>query len=65
MISARHSSVNETTPELLLAWHWLTTADGFRPGLNAFFSTLRRKPRPAEAEARAAIEKSSLKDTPA
>jgi len=46
----------ETAPDLVLAWHWLTTADGAASGLNAFFSTLRRKPRPAEAEAQAAIE---------
>jgi len=47
---------HEATPELLLAWHWLTTADGIVSGLNAFFSTLRRKPRPADTDARAAIE---------
>lgn len=47
---------HEATPDLLLAWHWLTTADGAVSGLNAFFSTLRRKPRPAETEARGAIE---------
>ena len=47
---------NESTPDLLLAWHWLTTVDGAVSGLNAFFSTLRRKPRPADAEACAAIE---------
>lgn len=49
-------SLEETSPELLLAWHWLTTADGAPSGLNAFFSTLRRRPRPSEVEARAAIE---------
>jgi len=49
-------ALQETMPELLLVWHWLTTADGVVPGLNAFFSTLRRAPRPAEAEAKAAIE---------
>src|SRR3990172_7032514 len=47
---------HETTPDLLLAWHWLTAADGAVSGLDAFFSTLRREPRPADAEARGAIE---------
>ena len=28
---------NRTAPELMLAWHWLTTIDGAMPGLNAFF----------------------------
>ena len=51
---------HEATPNLLLAWHWLTTADGAVSGLNAFFSTLRRMPRPAETEARAAIEQRLL-----
>ena len=48
---------HEAAPDLLLAWHWLSTADGAVSGLNAFFSTLRRRPRPADTEARAAIER--------
>ena len=47
---------HETAPDLLLAWHWLTTMDEAASGLNAFFSTVRRKPRPEETEAHAAIE---------
>jgi len=47
---------NKTTPELLLAWHWLTTIDGTVSGLNAFFSTLRREPRPSHQAAQAAIQ---------
>src|SRR3990172_2872542 len=47
---------HEATPDLLLALHSLTTAAGVVSGLNAFFSTLRRRQRPAETEARAAIE---------
>ncbi len=46
----------ETAPDLLLAWHWLTTADQTASGLNAFFSTLRRRLRPSDAEAHVAIE---------
>jgi ATP-dependent DNA helicase RecQ len=47
----------ETTPDLLLAWHWLTTPDSAPSGLNAFFATIRRKPRPAKAVAQASIER--------
>lgn len=42
-------------PALLTAWHWLTTMDGALSGLNAFFSTIRRRPRPSREEADAAI----------
>ncbi|MFO1420756.1 MAG: RecQ family ATP-dependent DNA helicase [Candidatus Competibacteraceae bacterium] len=51
-------SSNQTTPELPLVWHWLTTVtDGSASGLNAFFMALRRQPRPSAAEARATIER--------
>lgn len=53
--------VNETTPELLLAWHWLTGMDGSGEGFNALFTTLRSASLPSENEARRAIEK-LLKD---
>jgi len=53
--------VNETAPELLLAWHWLTTMDCSEVGFNAFFTTLRNMSRPSEMEAVEAIEK-LLKD---
>ena len=43
------------SPELLLVWHWLTTVDRNGPGLDRFFMTLRRAPRPGAAEAAAAI----------
>jgi len=46
----------EAAPELLLAWHWLVTRDGTGSGLDAFFIRVRRKPRPSDKEARAAIE---------
>ena len=44
----------ETPSHLLVAWHWLTTADG-SPGFGLFFETLRGSPRPDFAEARDAI----------
>ena len=45
----------ESAPDLLIAWHWLTTVDGVASGLNAFFTTIRRRPRPSDEEAYAAI----------
>ena len=53
--------VHQTSPERLLAWHWLTTMDGSGAGFNALFTTLRNMPRPLEKEAWGAIEK-LLKD---
>ncbi|HNC51597.1 MAG TPA: RecQ family ATP-dependent DNA helicase [Accumulibacter sp.] len=42
-------------PELMLAWHWLTTLDQRLSGINSLFATLRRQLRPSDGEARAAI----------
>lgn len=51
-------TLQQTNPDLLLAWHWLTTVtERATVGLNAFFMTLRRQTRPSEREARAAIER--------
>jgi len=55
--------VTRDAPELLLAWHWLTTAESNvnafseneRAGFNTFFSTLRQSQRPSDAEARTTI----------
>ena len=41
-------------PELLTAWHWLTTADG-GTGFDLVFSSLRGSPRPSDGEAHRAI----------
>ena len=55
--------VTRDAPDLLLAWHWLTTAESEnnafseneRAGLGSFFSTLRQSQRPPDAEAYTAI----------
>jgi ATP-dependent DNA helicase RecQ len=47
----------DTSPDLLVAWHWLTTVDETASGLNAFFTKLRRKLRPSDVDAEAAIER--------
>ena len=48
--------VAQNAPKLLLAWHWLTTAERHKAGFNNFFSALRESPRPSDAEAREAID---------
>ena len=71
LLSDQRDALRKETPDLLAAWHWLTTADtaGQRAqkhasmdraaqaqaGFDAFFSTLRQAPRPTDAEAREAI----------
>ncbi|MEF8700010.1 MAG: DEAD/DEAH box helicase [Candidatus Accumulibacter sp. UW20] len=45
----------QAAPDLLLAWHWLTTIDQRLSGVNSFFATLRRALRPSDAEARQAM----------
>ena len=47
--------MQQRQPDLLLAWHWLTTRDQSVSGLNRFFMVTRRQRLPADAEARAAI----------
>ena len=50
-------ALNASAPDLLLAWHWLTTTNDATSGLNNFFFALRGKPRPDDVEAKAAIAK--------
>lgn len=60
VFSDQHQSfqaLRDANPDLLLVWHWLTTADSVLSGLGAFFTTIRRAPRPTEMEAVAAIER--------
>ncbi len=42
-------------PELMLAWHWLTTLDQRLAAVNSLFTTLRRQLRPSDDDARQAI----------
>lgn len=55
VFASQHAALAETPDELLLAWHWLTTVDSTGPGLDRFFMSLRRKPRPRDDEALAVI----------
>ena len=47
--------MQQTSPDLLLAWHWLTTRDQSISGLNRFFMVTRHSTAPSADEARAAI----------
>ena len=51
-------ALREAAPELLAAWHWLSTPEleNRDRALDALFSELRGSPRPVEAEALAAID---------
>ncbi|MBP9228809.1 MAG: RecQ family ATP-dependent DNA helicase [Azonexus sp.] len=51
----QHEALAKTSPDLTLAWHWLTTVGNPGSGLDSFFSTLRKHTRPADGEAIAAI----------
>ena len=43
--------VARETPDLIAAWHSLTTEEGERSGFNTFFASLRRALRPSDARA--------------
>ena len=71
LFADQRAALRTAPPDLLAAWHWLTTAERAeervgglagstaakaRPaGFDAFFATLREAPRPSAAEAREAI----------
>jgi ATP-dependent DNA helicase RecQ len=42
----QHEALAKTSPDLTLAWHWLTTVGSPGSGLDSFFSTLRKHTRP-------------------
>ena len=52
----QQKAFSAASPDLLTAWHWLTTADG-GAGFDRFFSILRGAPRPSYEEAQGAIRK--------
>lgn len=51
------AALKETAPDLLAAWHWLTTLETkvLDRGLDDFFSKLRDARRPSDTQARSAI----------
>lgn len=46
----------QTAPDLMRAWHWLTSREDGSGGVNAFFATLRHEVCPSRADASTAIE---------
>jgi len=50
------SDLAQKEPDLLLAWHWLTTGDDALSGLNAFFTAIRQAPRPSDEAGIHAVE---------
>jgi len=55
VFSDQRRALSEAAPELLSAWHWLTTSSSVGPGFDLFFSSLRKAERPTDAEACAPI----------
>ena len=51
----QRGALSEAAPELLTAWHWLTTTGNQANGCDLFFSRLRNAERPSHAEACTAI----------
>lgn len=51
------SAVQATDPDLLLAWHWLTTEEDASGGLQSFFTEIRQAPRASRDQAVAAIQR--------
>ncbi len=48
-------ALNESNPQLLAAWHWLTTQNSVVSGGNNFFISIRHQPRPSLSEAHIAL----------
>ena len=55
LLADQRKAFRKADADLLIAWHWLTTAEDPAAGFDAFFTTLRQAPRPAAAEAQEAI----------
>ena len=55
VFSDQQKALGKADPDLLSAWHWLTSADDAGAGFDAFFVTLRGTARPSHADAYRAI----------
>ena len=54
LFADQQDALANTTPDLLTAWHWLTTADG-NAGFDRVFAHLRKADRPTDQETSAVI----------
>lgn len=59
----QHDAFKRTEPELLLAWHWLTTLTPKVTGVDAFFSVVRDSTRPSTKKAKTLFSR-DLRETP-
>ena len=60
LLEEQHVAITEISnqsPELVLAWHWLTSNDDSSKGFEHFFTSIRNLSRPHAAEAKNALEK--------
>ncbi len=57
LFSDELKTLRKVPPNLLAAWHWLTTAGDKMSGFDMFFSDLRHSRRPSDKEARTSIRK--------
>ena len=55
VFSDQQKALSETDPDLLTAWHWLTSADDSGAGFDAFFTALRGAARPSHVDAYRAV----------
>ncbi len=62
VFSDQQKALKETDPDLLTAWHWLTSADDAGAGFDAFFAALRGTARPSHIDAYGTI-RARLADT--
>ena len=57
LFADERKALGGAAPDLLLAWHWLTSAATDQAAFDAFFGALRQARRPSEEDARAAIDR--------
>ena len=57
LFSSELEALRKTSPNLIAAWHWLTTVDEKMTGFDIFFSDLRNSRCPSDKKARAAIRR--------
>ena len=55
LFGEEREALRANPPNLLAAWHWLTTAQEKMPGFDMFFSDLRNSRRPSDTEAHLVI----------
>ena len=57
LFADQHRALGNAVPDLLIAWHWLTTSADDGVGFDAFFSDIRKSARPVDLEAGAALHR--------